>query len=290
MPLRVQRADLGPGAEVGHPHAVPAARVDGCPEESHALVGAIEHFHRRAVHPDDGARLRIALRPGADAAAVGHEDEAGRALEQASGGRLLPDPQQLRVQGRTVVDHAGDFAGTVIAGQGIGARNGHFAQAVLVQGAHPGIGRASHVTDELPGRAPAANPEMASRAGRADGDAPAVDEAGLREARAVARMAGEQGSLDIAVGGNIATRAAGGQRRGGQGGQNKASAVKHGGFPGGMAKLWMGWLSMRNQGEPYVLAAACGPGGPQEYEGDARKQGRAASMWTSLILWCPAAR
>lgn len=46
---------------------------------------------------------------------------------------------------------------------------------------------------------------MASRAGRADGDAPAVDEAGLREARAVARMAGEQGSLDIAVGGNIAT-------------------------------------------------------------------------------------
>src|SRR2546427_4626388 len=53
---------------------------------------------------------------------------------------------------------------------------------------------------------------MAACAGRADGNAPAVDEVGFREARAVASMAGEQGCLEVAVGGCAA--AAGGQRRG----------------------------------------------------------------------------
>jgi len=235
--------------------------MQGRAEEGHAPARAIEDLDGWAVHAHDGARLGVALGPGADAAAVGHEDKACRAVEQAPACGLAAHAEQVGFQGRAVVDHASDLACAAVVDPGVRLGHGHLAKAVLAQCAQAWLGRARDVTQELPGSATAANPEMAACAGRADGNAPAVDEVGFREARAVASMAGEQGCLEVAVGGCAA--AAGGQGRGGEGAQNKMSPVEHVGFSGGMAKRWMGWLSMRNQGAPDVLAAACEPGGPQ---------------------------
>src|SRR5260370_41942592 len=103
------------------------------------------------------------------------------------------------LQGRAVVDHASDLACAAVVDAGVRLGHGHLAKAVLAQCAQAWLGRARDVTQELPGSATAANPEMAACAGRADGNAPAVDEVGVREARAVASMAGEQGDRKSVV-------------------------------------------------------------------------------------------